>query len=91
MEEGTVGRSSERLESGLPPKLMEDFVPMMLTWGRIASPAWIWHIKKGVMANWEPYIGFRELLYIIHVAKLDHERDSCCFRDHCPRTRKKMS
>ncbi|KAL9401712.1 hypothetical protein Peur_005561 [Populus x canadensis] len=63
----------------------------MLTWGRIASPAWIWHIKKGVMTNWEPYIGFRELLYIIHVAKLDHERDSCCFRDHCPRTRKKMS
>jgi len=29
MEEGTVGRSSERLESGLPPKLMEDFVPMV--------------------------------------------------------------
>ncbi|KAG6764284.1 hypothetical protein POTOM_031747 [Populus tomentosa] len=29
MEEGTAGRSSERLESGLPPKLMEDFAPMM--------------------------------------------------------------
>ena len=29
MDEGTVGRSSERLESGLPPKLMEDFVPMV--------------------------------------------------------------
>ncbi|KAG6765951.1 hypothetical protein POTOM_030013 [Populus tomentosa] len=28
MEEGTAGRSSERLESGLPPKLMEDFAPM---------------------------------------------------------------
>nr|TKS04018.1 hypothetical protein D5086_0000147350 [Populus alba] len=36
MEEGTAGRSSERLESGLPPKLMEDFAPMA-TWHELES------------------------------------------------------